>query len=348
MTVFLGGPDCQTSISGVILVDKPSGPTSHDIVDGLRRITGIDRIGHGGTLDPLASGLLPLFVGDATRMSGFVHAHDKSYDFDVTLGVSTETYDSEGAVTQVKPIPMDIDVGRITEVLSMFTGRFLQEPPMYSAVKQKGVPLYKLARKGVTVDRPPREVHVHSLQILSFDGATIRLRTRCSKGTYVRVLAHEIGNSLGSGGHVSYLRRTSVGAFTIQDALPLKTIESLWGHKDMDRVFLGPELVFRDLPGIRLLSQVQFRLQKGGMIPGVWIFKKEGLFQAKDTIRILSQGGQILGLAQALLDSENAQGCPEGIPVAKMCLVFRSNCSERTDRTPALTEKGRLNHFIDS
>ena len=310
-------------VSGVLLVDKPSGPTSHDIVDRLRKITGMERVGHGGTLDPLASGLLPIFLGDATKMTGFVQDHDKSYNFDVTLGASTETYDSEGKVTSVSPVPPSLERERIEEVLSIFLGKQWQEPPMYSAIKQNGVPLYKLARKGLSVERPSREISVYSLQLLSVEGTVLSLRTHCSKGTYVRVLAHEIGKNLGCGGHLSQLRRTSVGEFSIADATDLSTIESVWSRQDLETSLVGPDTVFKALLSVTFLPHVQYRLQKGGMIPGVWIFRKEGLFQAKHTIRILSQSGQILGLAHALLDSGDAQEFPGGIPVARVCLMFR-------------------------
>ncbi len=338
MTLLQEKKGDEDTVSGMLLVDKPSGPTSHDIVDLLREITGIDRIGHGGTLDPLASGLLPLFIGEATRMSGFVQADDKSYDFDVTLGVSTETFDSDGAPLEIRPVPPNLGPERIGEVLSRFVGTQWQEPPMYSAIKKDGVPLYKLARRGTTVERPKREISIYSLELLSFDGTVLRMRTRCSKGTYVRVLAHEIGKDLGCGGHISRLRRTSVGEFSLKDAVSLAEIESVRSMKDLESALGGPEWVFKHLASVTVLSHAQYRLQKGGLIPGVWIFRKEGLFQAKDTIRILSHGGQILGLAQALLDSEMTGEFPGGVPVAKMCLMFRSKYPEKVEQTPELVD----------
>ncbi len=314
-------------VSGVLLVDKPVGPTSHDIVHGLRKKTGIDRIGHGGTLDPMASGLLPLFLGDATKMSGFVQSHDKSYEFDITLGISTDTDDSQGEVLSRKPLPEDLSDEVFRAILSGLVGDHMQEPPMFSAVKQKGVPLYKLARKGITVDRTPRLVTISSLELIARTDGVVSLLVHCSKGTYVRVLARQIGEALGCGGHVSRLRRISVGRFSVREAVGLDVIESTWSRGDLESALIGPDRIFCDLPSLELLPHVPPALQKGTLIPGVWISRREGLFHAKDTIRIMGKGGKILGLAQALLGSEETAQFPGGIPVSRMVLVFRTKTS---------------------
>ncbi len=313
-----------SEVSGVLLVDKPSGPTSHDIVHVLRKKSGIDRIGHGGTLDPLASGLLPLFLGEATKMSGFVQSHDKSYSFDISLGVTTETDDSQGAIVTEGPLPEDLSEEKVREVLREFVGEQSQEPPMYSAVKQKGVPLYKLARKGMVVEREPRLVTIHSLEFLALQDGILSLCVHCSKGTYVRVLARQIGDALGCGGHVSRLRRLSIGRFSVDEAVGMDAIESFWNAEDLGAALIGPEKVFQELPSLELLPHIGPALQKGTLLPGVWFIRREGLFHAKDTIRILGHGGKILGLAEALLDSEEMGLLPGGIPVAKIVLLFRS------------------------
>ncbi len=334
-------------ISGVLLVDKPMGPTSHDIVDKLRRKSGIERIGHGGTLDPLASGLLPIFIGEATKMSGFIQAHDKSYEFDITLGVTTDTDDSEGKVLSRAPVQEALVKDRIREVLLGFVGERLQTPPMFSAVKQQGVPLYKLARKGISAERPSRPVTIHSLDLMSLDGPVVTLRVHCSKGTYVRVLAREIGESLGCGGHVSRLRRLTVGSFSIENSVPLDEIERSWTGEDLSRSLLGPEKIFSELPSVEVLPHAPFFIQKGSLIPGVWIFRKEGLFQAKDTIRIMEIGGRTLGLAQTLISEEQASRIPGGVPVAKMILVFRVRMASTQGKTNGRSWKGDrvlLNH----
>ena len=327
-------------VSGVLLVDKPVGPTSHDIVHGLRKKTGIDRIGHGGTLDPMASGLLPLFLGDATKMSGFVQSHDKSYEFDITLGISTDTDDSQGEVLSRKPLPEDLSDEVFRAKLSGFVGDHMQEPPMFSAVKQKGVPLYKLARKGITVDRTPRLVTIYSLELIARTDGVVSLQVHCSKGTYVRVLARQIGEALGCGGHVSRLRRISVGRFSVREAVRLDVIESTWSGGDLESALIGPDRIFCDLPSLELLPHVPPALQKGTLIPGVWISRREGLFHAKDTIRIMGKGGKILGLAQALLGSEETDQFPGGIPVSRMVLVFRTKTS--SDRGVSSLSQGRV------
>lgn len=317
----------NSHLSGVLLVDKPSGPTSHDIVDTLRKISGISRIGHGGTLDPLASGLLPLFIGDATKMSGFIQSHDKSYEFDITLGVVTDSDDSQGRVMTVNPVPESLTEKNIRETLLEFMGDRLQQPPMHSAVKVKGTPLYKLARKGIEIDRPFRKITIYALECLSLNGSTATLRVHCSKGTYVRVLAREIGEALGCGGHVSRLRRLSVGSFSIKEGHSLHEIASSWTEEDLKNALVGPDRVFQDLPALSLLPHASFLLQKSSLIPGVWIFRKEGLFHATDTIRIKGSDGRILGLAQTLLDSEQTRFLPGGIPIARMVLIFRPHQS---------------------
>ena len=321
--------DRKTSeISGLLLVDKPAGPTSHDIVYALRKKSGIDKVGHGGTLDPLASGLLPLFLGEATKMSGFIQAHDKSYSFDIALGVTTDTDDSQGTVVAEAPLPEDLSEEKTREVLRGFVGEQWQEPPMYSAVKLKGVPLYKLARKGMTVERDPRLVTIHSLDFLALQNGTLSLGVHCSKGTYVRVLARQIGDALGCGGHVSRLRRLSVGRFSVEEAVGMEVIENFWNVEDLDAALIGPEKIFLGLPSLEILPHVAPALQKGALLPGIWFFRRKGLFHAKDTIRILGQGGKILGLAEALLDSEELSLFPGGIPVAKIALLFRTKSAQ--------------------
>ena len=328
------------TLSGVLLVDKPPGPTSHDVVDILRRLSGLDRVGHGGTLDPMASGLLPIFLGDATKMSGFLMAHDKTYDFDLTLGTSTDTHDAEGTVTSTRPVPVGISPDRIEEVLSKFRGELFQVPPMYSALKKGGVPLYRLARKGVSVERDPRRVTLHSLQATGFDGRVLGLSAHCSKGTYVRVLGHEIGEALGCGGHISRLRRIALGTFRIRDAVSLAALQASFDRTRLGEALLPPGAVFAHLPGLRLLSRVQSRLLKGGTIPGTWVFRREGLFHAKDTIRILSQSGNLLGLAHALFDAEDGRDVPVGIPVAMVDLLFRPDSFGMDGRTVERVEEG--------
>jgi len=198
---------------GVLVVDKPSGPTSFDVVRRIKRAAHVKRVGHGGTLDPLASGVLPICVGEGTKLAAFLLDADKEYDFTLRLGVETDTYDAQGAVTARRD-PSAVEEAHVRGALAVFTGRIEQTPPIYSALKRDGRPLYAYARAGETVEIAPRAVTVHELTLTSFRGPdAVGLRVRCSKGTYVRSLAFDLGRRLGVGAHVTALRRTRSGPF---------------------------------------------------------------------------------------------------------------------------------------
>lgn len=209
---------------GVLLVDKPTGMTSHDVVSRARRIFKMKKIGHAGTLDPMATGLLILLIGRATRLSQYLMSLDKVYEGSVTLGITTDSHDAEGEVLSTRPVP-DLDQAAMEERLSSFVGDQYQIPPMFSAIKKDGVPLYKLARKGKTIEREPRFVRVSSFELLRFELPILDIRIRCSKGTYVRTLAHDLGEKIGCGAHLSALRRTASDRFSIEDAHTLTELE---------------------------------------------------------------------------------------------------------------------------
>ena len=212
---------------GVLLVDKPAGMTSSDVVVAVRKMFRLKKVGHGGTLDPAATGLLVLLVGRGTRLSERVMAGDKTYEGVLRLGRSTTTQDAEGEPTGGS------DPSGVTEealralVAAEFAGDVLQTPPMVSALKKDGVPLYKMARRGEEVAREPRLVHVFSVDLLSFGIPDTSFRVRCSKGTYVRTLCHDIGAKLGCGGHLAGLRRVRCGAFRVEDAIPFADLKTL-------------------------------------------------------------------------------------------------------------------------
>jgi tRNA pseudouridine55 synthase len=209
--------------AGFLVVDKPGGVTSHDMVDAARRWLGTRRVGHLGTLDPLATGVLPLAVRAATKLVPYVDG-TKTYWSRLRLGVRTETLDAEGEVTRRHQGPLP-DEAAIREALAAFEGDIEQVPPMYSAVKRGGVPLYKLARRGEQVEREPRRVHVESIRLLAWDPPDLEVEVVCSPGTYVRVLADDLGERLGCGGHLAGLRRTRNGPFDIEDAAPPEVLE---------------------------------------------------------------------------------------------------------------------------
>ena len=235
-------------MNGVLIVDKPTGPTSHDVVARVRRAIGLRRIGHTGTLDPLATGVLPLVLGRATRLSQFLGADEKEYVADVRLGASSDTYDAMGRVSQTST---DARRGQhwataasVEGVLSEFRGTYWQTPPPFSAKKIAGTPAYRFARRDQAVELRPVSVTVSALTVVAYSHDVVRLRVVCSAGFYVRTLAHELGVRLGCGGYLEGLRRTRVGSFRVEEAVPLGTIEQA-----------GPEALRHLLPMNRLLVE---------------------------------------------------------------------------------------------
>jgi tRNA pseudouridine55 synthase len=213
-------------VDGVIVVDKPEGMTSHDVVNRMRRIAGMKKVGHLGTLDPMATGVLPLVLGRATRLAQFFSSGEKTYDACMQFGWSTDTYDREGERTS-EPVEPRFTRAELDAVLDRFRGSFLQTPPPFSAKKIAGTPAYRLARKGAPVNLQPVQVQVFDLELLEFAGATARIRLRCSAGTYLRGIAHDVGRELGCGAFLTALRRTAAGEFTEAGAF---TLEALVDH----------------------------------------------------------------------------------------------------------------------
>lgn len=211
---------------GLLLIDKPTGMTSHDMVDGVRRMFRFAKVGHGGTLDPLATGLLVLLIGKATRLFDIVMGGDKTYEGVMRLGVETDTEDRDGQITAQKDAS-GVTVDQLTASMAARKGDLMQTPPMVSAIKRDGVPLYKLARSGKTVEREPRLIHVYDFQLLGFTPPDARFRLTCTKGTYVRTLCADIGRELGCGACLDELRRTASGPHTVDQAISLETLRTL-------------------------------------------------------------------------------------------------------------------------
>lgn len=212
-----------SALDGAILVDKPSGPTSHDVVDAIRRKFGIKKVGHCGTLDPNATGLLIIVLGRGTKLSERLMGDDKVYEGTIKFGEATDSYDADGELTSSLPVmPMTLD--ELNEEAATFIGDLMQVPPMVSAIKKDGVPLYKLARKGVEVEREPRLIHVYNFRFTEYTEPFAKFRVACTKGTYVRSLAHDLGQKLGCGAHLTTLRRSASGRFDVADALPLNAL----------------------------------------------------------------------------------------------------------------------------
>ncbi len=235
-------------LDGALLVDKPVGPTSHDVVDAVRRQFQLRKVGHCGTLDPNATGLLVLVLGRATRLSERLMSDDKVYEGILRLGESTSTYDAQGELTHSLPVP-PLTLDQLNEVAQTFVGDQMQLPPMVSAVKQNGVPLYKLARKGIEVERKERFIHIYTFQISQYSAPDAHFRVACTKGTYVRTLAHDLGQKLGCGAHLASLRRLVSGKFDVAQALPLDAVLRLSSAELQARVIPFLKLTGAVAPG---------------------------------------------------------------------------------------------------
>jgi tRNA pseudouridine55 synthase len=223
------------TLDGALLVDKPTGPTSHDLVDRVRRQFGLKKVGHAGTLDPNATGLLILLLGRGTKLSDKLMSADKVYEGTMKFGEATNSFDADGEVTATAPVP-PLTVEQLNEAAAVYVGDLLQTPPMVSAAKVGGVPLYKLARKGVEVERKPRLVHIYNFRFSEYQAPIGTFRVACTKGTYVRSLTHDLGQRLGCGAHLATLRRTASGRFDVRDALPFAQVLELRPSELADRV----------------------------------------------------------------------------------------------------------------
>lgn len=251
----------MAGMNGILLMDKPQGWTSHDVVAKLRGIMGEKRIGHSGTLDPMATGLLVVFVGRATKAVSFSEAHEKQYTAHLRLGIVTDTQDVTGTVLETRPVtvtPADLEA-----VLEQFRGDIQQLPPMYSAIKVNGQKLYDVARKGGEVERKPRDITISKLECTGRAGEDYILEVTCSKGTYIRTLCHDIGQSLGCGGTLSYLRRTHVGEYAVAESHTMEEMLSL-SREEAEKLLLPLDSLFSDHPAL-ILNEKQERLCRNGL-----------------------------------------------------------------------------------
>ena len=245
-------------MNGIVIIDKPQGWTSQDVTARLRRVFGTRRIGHGGTLDPMATGVLPVFVDRATRGVEFFEHAEKTYETVLRLGLTTDTEDISGTVLTEQEA--DVTMEQLEAVLEQFRGEIMQMPPMYSALKVGGQKLVDLARKGRTVERQPRPITIHELTLLGMEDEGIRLRVRCSKGTYIRTLCKDIGEALGCGGCMAALRRVQAGEYTIGEAVPLQT---LLDSEDPGQYLRPVDSMFRDHPAVTLTANQEKRCRNG-------------------------------------------------------------------------------------
>lgn len=271
-------------MDGIVIVDKPQGWTSQDVTARLRRVFGTRRIGHGGTLDPMATGVLPVFVGRATRAVEFFEHAEKTYETVLRLGITTDTEDMTGTVLTEENVSFTEE--QLQETLAAFRGEILQVPPMYSALKVNGQKLCDLARKGKTVERQPRPITIHELTLVEQGENTLRLRVRCSKGTYIRTLCKDIGEKLGCGGCMESLRRVAAGEYTVDEAVPLQTLLETERPEDYLRTV---DTMFRNYPAVTLTANQETRCRNGNAF---------SVSLALGTYRAYSQSGEFLMLAK--------------------------------------------------
>lgn len=282
-----GGPH------GILLVDKSAGWTSHDVVAKARRLTAQRKIGHTGTLDPMATGLLVLCLGDATRLVEYMAEHDKRYTGEIVLGVRTDTDDAEGQAVEERPVP-EFDRQRLAELEAQFTGRLQQRPPAYSAIKVAGQRAYAVARRGEQLDLPARPVTVHRLCLAKAEGGRLRLEVGCSAGTYVRSLARDVGEALGCGGHLGALRRTIVGGFAVDEAITLETLAAVSAGGRLEAILRQPDEALLEARAA-LVHEAHAR----DFGHGRSLALPEGIENAGRPIRVYDPSGTFLGVGAA-------------------------------------------------
>lgn len=281
-------------MNGILIIDKPAGWTSHDAVNKARHILQEKKIGHTGTLDPLATGVLVLCVGKATRLVRYLEADDKAYTAELKLGSTTNTLDSQGTVLDTREyVPPSPE--RIKEVLAGFQGNILQRPPAFSALKVSGVPSYRLARQGTPPKHEERPVTIRSIDLIEYRDPLVKFRVNCSKGTYVRTLCADIGERLGMGAHLTSLIRTRAGQFTLDTAIGLEQLAEMVSRGAGESALISPARVFQELLSVTVDSSAAERIAHGSPLAVAPGDLPEGV---TDPIRILGQDGALLAVAK--------------------------------------------------
>lgn len=274
-------------LNGVLMLDKSLRASSNAALQQARRLFRAAKAGHGGTLDPLATGMLPVLFGEATKFSSDLLEADKSYAAEIRLGISTATADAEGEVLATRPVR--VSAGELAAALPAFTGAIQQIPPQYSALKHAGKPMYAYARAGIEIERQPRPVTIHALELLWFEGERLALSVTCSKGTYIRSLAHDLGEALGCGAHLAALRRTAVGRFGLDAAHTLEGLEAMQ-EAERDARLLPVDALLQGLPAAYLDPTEEDRFVQGQAV--AWA----GSAQAR--LRVYGSGGRLLGVGE--------------------------------------------------
>ena len=287
-------------LNGLLLLDKPIGLSSNSALQIVKRLYKANKAGHTGSLDPLASGMLPICFGEATKFSQFLLDADKTYQVTARLGIKTTTADAEGEIVEERPIP-EITAAKLNEVLKKFTGEILQTPSMYSALKHQGRPLYEYARKGINLERAARKVTIHEIKLLAQDEKTFSLYVACSKGTYIRNLVEDIGESLNCGAHVTTLSRLSVAGFENQQMHLLADIEALDKQNDLnllDQYLLPVENILKHLPLVKVSEAAAYYLIRG---QAIFVPYAPDL---KGEVRLMFIDGKFLGVGEVLKDGK--------------------------------------------
>ncbi len=288
------------------MVDKPLGFTSHDVVAYTRLLLQIKKVGHLGTLDPLATGLLVLCLGKATRLAKFTSGGDKVYIGVVQLSHSTTTYDLEGEPLG-KPTEVKVEKKEVIRVLSGFQGRIKQLPPQFSAKKVAGKPMYRYARQGMTMQMKPVEVEIYDIELLKLFPAQLWLRVRCSAGTYLRSLAHDIGQALGCGGYLSYLRRVRSGSFSLADALPMDQLLRFYQSGNLKEKTIPLEDLFPELPALRVDSRGRGKLLHGMKLSSREFQRESPISTGKDYYKALDEGGKLVAIGRFIQPGDSPE-----------------------------------------
>jgi len=277
-------------VDAVLIVDKPAGMTSHDVVARVRRVVGEKSVGHLGTLDPMATGVLPLVLGRFTRLAQFYNEADKRYEGTIRFGWATDTYDAEGQPAGPER-PVDLSLEQIQAAAAEFIGEISQYPPPFSAKKIAGIPAHRLARKGHPVDLKPKQVEIKALEFISFDGQQVSFRAWVSSGTYLRSLAHDLGKKLGPGGHLAELKRTAVREFTIEEAHSLEQLEQARNGNTLEELFLHPRLVLPEFPAVMASPESAARIRHGAAV-------NLPEFSKAATVRVFAGQRELLAIAR--------------------------------------------------
>ncbi|UCE20182.1 MAG: tRNA pseudouridine(55) synthase TruB [Gemmatimonadota bacterium] len=281
-------------MDGILIIDKPRGLTSHDVVLKIRHLIGESKVGHTGTLDPMATGVLPVCMGKATKIAQYITRKKKEYIATLKLGVTTDTLDAEGTVLEKRSTHATLQ--DIKDVLSSFQGEIEQTPPMFSAIKHAGKRLYQRARNGETVSRPSRRIHIFNLDLIEVHNDDLKILVQCSPGTYIRSLAADIGETLGCGAHITALQRTRVGQFGLEDACTLEEIERFMKTGVLQKHIVSINDALSSLPKIRVGAAEGYRIANGAPVVRQIGFETQTWTDEQRTIRIVGSDDTLLGL----------------------------------------------------